>query len=44
MSKSSRLYAFGCSFTNYNNKQLCWPEYLGKKLDLEVVNFGWSGY
>ena len=51
MSKYSKLYAFGCSFTKEVDtttqvplKKLFWPEYLGKKLNVEVENNGKSGY
>lgn len=42
MSKYSKLYTFGCSFTNYHDFKN-WPEYIGQKLNLEVYNFGKGG-
>ena len=46
MSKYSKLCAFGCSFTRITGKEQrpYWPEYLGKKLNLAVENYGKSSY
>ena len=41
MKKYKRLFAFGCSFTNYAWPM--WPEILGYGLNIPVYNFGRSG-
>jgi len=41
LTKPKRVFAFGCSFTNYNWP--CWPEIICYQLDIPTYNFGRSG-
>jgi hypothetical protein len=39
--KQSRLFAFGCSFTNYS--WATWPQILAKQFEVPLYNYGQSG-
>ena len=42
MSKYSKLYTFGCSFTQ-NKGQVCWPVPLSEKMNITLENHGVGG-